>query len=745
MRNFILSTVFLTACLSAYSQAVGEWQAHLSYAESSKVVETPNKLFAIASGSLFSVDKDGTEIEIYSKENGLSDNGIVQIAYNEKNNCLLIAYENANIDLLYDDRLYNIPDFMHKTMPGNKTIYQIHFAGDYAYLATGIGVVVLNMAKVEIKENYTLKKDGVTLPVYGITTTETEVFASTSAGVYYGKLSDNLLDFSKWTLAGFPIGKQIVFFKDNLYLLTTIGIYRFDGASWTRLLESYSASDLTVSGDKLLVTTPTVLYAYTSDTECEEITGLQNAQSAVMLSGKTNTYVIAAKENGLVCIDDGQIQYSGIQPAGPLQNTVYWSQVAGNRLFFINGGIRGSGKTPVMILDIESGAWKNTPTTIAEATGLAVHPDDNTHFFVTSSSSGVFEFRNDELFLQHTYLTSEGVLEPMNLNPNSWLWLTSPVFFQGELWVANGFAPNSIKILKADGTWDKRAYSPISQKEGYRMIVDSNNRKWLLGSSHSGSKGLFVFDDTHYRYFSDRSDGENFSDSDGIIEISVFYAIAEDRTGAIWIGLEKGILVVNNPVDIFNENFRCSRIKVPLGDGSASYLLASERINAIAVDGGNRKWIGTETSGLYLVSPDGLETLHHFTVENSPLFSNRIMSLSIEHSTGLVFVGTDKGLLSYRSDATNGNPSYAEVHVFPNPVRPNYSGLISITGLVENSVVKITDISGNLLYEGISQGGQLSWDGLTGLGARVPTGVYLVFVSTRDGSQNSVTKIMIVR
>src|SRR5690606_17608765 len=119
----------------------------------------------------------------------------------------------------------------------------------------------------------------------------------------------------------------------------------------------------------------------------------------------------------------------------------------------------------------------------------------------------------------------------------------------------------------------------------------------------------------------------------------------------------------------------------------------------------------TEGAGVFLLSPDGTKEIHHFTTANSPIFSNNIASLSVDNKTGEVFIGTDLGIISYRSDATEGQENFSKVKISPNPVHSSYSGPITISGLMPNSTVKITDISGNLINEIISVGGQIVWNG----------------------------------
>jgi hypothetical protein len=225
------------------------------------------------------------------------------------------------------------------------------------------------------------------------------------------------------------------------------------------------------------------------------------------------------------------------------------------------------------------------------------------------------------------------------------------------------------------------------------------------------------------------------------------FSITEDRDGNIWVGTDQGPAVYFNPGKVFSSDLKAARIKIPRNDGSglADYLLGTETVTTIAVDGANRKWFGTMSSGAYLMSDDGKEEMLHFTSANSPMLSDNMVKISVNGLSGEVWFGTAEGIISYRGDATTGKDDYSGMYVFPNPVREDYAGPVTVTGLVEGSSVKITDISGNLVYETLSLGGQVTWDLQNYRSARVTTGVYLIFCSNADGSLTSVTKLLIIR
>ena len=272
------------------------------------------------------------------------------------------------------------------------------------------------------------------------------------------------------------------------------------------------------------------------------------------------------------------------------------------------------------------------------------------------------------------------------------------------------------------------------------------DHKWIICPR---GNGLFAFDVN--RTIDDISDDryEKFSvlESSGKIISDDVYSMAEDRAGNIWIGTDKGVVVYYSPSRVFDDNlFYGQQIIVPRNDGTglADILLGTEKVTAIAVDGANRKWLGTQKSGVFLVSEDGLEEIHHFTDENSPLLSNTITDIDINGENGIVYIGTSAGLISFKGKAIEGRENYSGIYVYPNPVRHDFEGEIVITGLVGNVNVKITDIAGNIVFETTALGGQAIWDGRSFSGDRVQTGVYLIFSTDEEGDKTNVTKLLVI-
>ena len=404
--------------------------------------------------------------------------------------------------------------------------------------------------------------------------------------------------------------------------------------------------------------------------------------------------------------------------------------------------------------------WINLPEQeIKDATGLRYvnmcsideDPTEPGHYFASSFGYGIYEFR-DGNFINH-YSIHNSPLETVVPSNNKYVRVPMVKFDnEGNLWCINTGVKNIVKILKKDGSWIELNYKPI---EWLPTIVEPviDSRGWLWITSLQGEPGIFCakLNGTPL----DTNDDESkiwlhrFTNQDGTsYDIYQVYALTEDRNGVIWVGTNTGLFVIDNPQKFFNDG-TFKQIKVPRNDGTglADYLLNGTYIKAIKVDGANRKWIGTNDNGIYLISADGLETIHHFTTENSPLPSNCIESIAINEKSGEVFIGTKMGIASYMSDATRPQDKLYEsnVYAYPNPVRANYNGNISIAGLTSDCNVKIVDTAGLLINEGTSSGGQYIWNGRNKRGEKVSGGVYYVLTYDEAGNEGVATKILITR
>ncbi|MDR3653991.1 MAG: two-component regulator propeller domain-containing protein [Paludibacter sp.] len=757
--------------------AMGKWQTHFAYNSVSQIAQSDTKIYAVSEGALFSVDKKDGEIEFYSKLNGLTGSNISQIEYSSLNQALVIVYSNGNIDLLKSGGITNIPDLYNKQMSSSKTVNQIQFYQNKAYLASDFGIVVLNLDKDEVADTYYIGPNAANEKVLNTTVNNGIIYALTASTIFQASIfNTQLVNYEFWSAAtGLPGSgdfQEISTFKGHLILLRGGKLYKQEtDNSWTQLLSSISPTNFNVSGSDLNVFASSSVYVADTLFNINTISNIGTITDAEYDTQSQTSY-FAANSLGIISykqVGSQSPEVNYYKPAGPAVNMPWDLTFMGKKLFMVPGGRWSTqNNTPGEIMMYENGIWTNIDySTIQSQTGhsvtdfmnVAVDTTDPTHFFVTSYGTGLYEFKNNTFYKWYNYLNSTIQGHPLVPNdPNDYSRLDGAIFDkQGNLFFCNSGVSASIKVLLSNGTWTQLKYPNATQETLGKILINNQNtnQKWVL-SVRSGT--VIVFDDNGT--ITDQTDDKsvyfpsfNFPelDSNGNTVITSVYAgsvysIAQDKNGVIWIGTEVGPFLFNNTSSVYNSDYTCSRIKIPRNDSTnlADYLLVDQAITAIAIDGANRKWLGTKRSGVYLMSENGQQTIQHFTASNSPLLSNNILSISINPVTGEVFFGTDQGLISYQSDASEAGSTFTNVHAYPNPVRQGYKGVITIAGLVENTQVKITDINGNLVCETVSNGSIATWDGKDVHGRRVSTGIYLAICANADGTQSTITKILVI-
>jgi hypothetical protein len=763
MKKLIYSFLLFIITSSAFAQAIGEWQTHLAYNNVTQTAPAGKLIYTLSDGALFSYNKEDESIRLLNKANILSDNNISYIKYSNANNALIIVYKNSDIDILINEEIYNIPDFMNKIMTQDKTLNSINISGDYAYLATNFGILILNIKKKEITNTYVLNKK-----VYASVIKENTIYAATENGLISGQITDNLLDNSNWKKINETVFNQLLFFENKIIGNQLYnGIYQFDENSKTfsQLISGYySFAD--VFDEKLIAgnTNSIVIFDHYNSFKYMD---LEDKFNHLSYSKNDNTYWGSNGESGLngYALVDNKLKknISSIKPNSPKRNLPYYMTFTNNRLLICGGGMTYNRlNNPGTIMMLEDNNWYSfqedgikdiTGLDYKDITSVIQDPNDSEHHFASSGGEGIYEFK-DKKFVK-LYSIDNSTLK--TILPND-LYRLNYIRTNGlqydknhNLWMVNSFVDNIINVLKDDGKWISFNHPALSGKPTFERII-FDKRGWAWVTSMRYEPGVFCFNTNGT--LEDTTDDQtrfigSFVNQDGtnLGKLNIL-SIAEDKNGAIWVGTEKGPIVINNPTKFFDDDFYCTQIKVPRNDGTnlADFLLANERISAICIDGANRKWIGTESNGIFLLSEDGLETIHHFSTSNSPLLSDKIQSLAINPNTGELYIGTDQGLISYMSDATEGGSSFSEsAHVYPNPVKPDYTGLITVTGLIRDSDVKVTDISGNLIYSGTSLGGQFTWNGKNSKGKRVASGIYLVLAADAEGKEGIATKILVIK
>lgn len=770
MRNLIKPILILCAlayAVSGFSQLeMGGWQTFFNYNNVSKIAESKDKIYALSDGNLFSVDKEYESIETYTKLTGLSDDNIINIAYCEKLNTMVIVYNNCNIDLLRNNSINNVPD-LKNTEVSSKKINNVTIRDKYAYLSCGFGITVVDIEKGEITDTYIIGDKGDYLSVNNLVFLNDTIYTSTIQGIKFASLyNKNLADFSQWEMLKnkqMPNEVSDIFTLNNqLFILTGDKILRVDNDSTiTSVLNTKGADEIITSG-KIIICKQDTLRAFNDSFEEEYAAGGDSMIITAIYSPSTNSYWASDFHT------DGQrilTQYdkagnikNTFVPKGPFSGSVAALHYQGGKLITCSGGPwETPSNNPGIIQIYENGNWSIISGTaidkaMADSTGgfadvmdVALDPTDNSHLFA-ASWHGVFEFQNGEL-VHHHWKDN-----PFFRQGNTKNLITDGITFDkdGNLWILHMKNSYPVTVMTPQKKWYGLSYPEIEKKETLKeLYVDSKGYLWVILPRED--KGVFCAylnktplnsnDDSHII----RS---NFNDKDGhTITPNAIRCIAEDKDGVIWIGTSNGPMLIPDASKYFSSDFVIDRIKITRADNSnyADYLLENEQVNAIVVDGSNRKWVGTYQSGLYLLSPNGTETIHHFTTENSPLSSNTIIDLAINDETGELYIATANGLLLYKSDATKSMKSYKDVFAYPNPVRENFDGPVTISGLMENSLVRMSDTEGRIIHQGRSNGGTYVWDGNDLNGRRVDTGIYFVYAALDDGTYSMVTKIAFIK
>ena len=764
IRKLFALLAILLITNTGYSE-IGEWKLYPSYHNATYCQMAGDKLYILASGALYSYNKSDNEMRLYDKINTLSDIDITHIAYCNEIKALVIIYSNANIDVLYDnEEIYNLSDFKNKILP-DKKINNITIQGATAYLSTVFGVVDIDLENLEFRNTYNTGLDTQYTYIFN-----GRLYTATKSGLYYCETSKNMLDKSNWEKVNNSVIKTIRELNGKLYCLTEEGKFAeiITQSNTLRVVDgndnySYFYQD----GDNLIAVSSKRIVELTSNGS-NKICDLDKKYNFILKD--KDTFWCCSGYDGVVesFVENKTIKAKSepLLPNSPIRNYCEFMKfTSDDKLLVAGGNLNYFDVTfydgTLMEYDYNNYKWINLPEdTIKKATGLRYvnicsvdeDPTEPGHYFASSFGYGLYEFR-DGKFVKH-YSFNNSSLESAVPNNKAYVRVSSVKFDEeGNLWCINTTnVDNIVKILKKDGEWVSLNYKDIEYKETMvHPYIDS--RGWLWIVSLQSETGIFCakLNGTPF----DTSDDESkiwlhkFTNQDGVsYDIYQVYALTEDHNGSIWVGTNTGVFVIDNPKEFFKEG-TFKQIKVPRNDGTglADYLLSGTYIKSIEVDGANRKWIGTNDNGVYLISADGLETIHHFTTENSQLPSDCIESIAINGKSGEIFIGTDKGIASYMSDATRPEEKLenSNIYAYPNPVKADYSGNISIVGLTHDCNVKIVDANGFLINEGNSNGGMYSWNGRNQRGEKVASGVYYVLTYDSFGNEGVATKILVTR
>ena len=784
MKRIILVFWSLITVVSLGAQTpIGKFSAHVPLMSFHSVAVADDYVYAAADNGLLLLEKstmneEHPALSSWSKVEGLSDIDIVKVFYDRNHKALIICYANGNIDVVKEDKLYNVSNVKDKQITGSKVLSHIRMYDGQIYLVYPFGVVIFNPEDLVIEDSWFTKKEGAQYVAYDMAVTDDRYFVSTDHGIFsLPKHHSTPANFMDWEL-DLDIENctysHLATFNDKVYAIkhNTSGneddtLFVKNPGGWESTGRAYGlVNSLSVTDAEMAITNwdyvqtmdadmnPTFLAFWYSDNN------YPNCQETVidgeLLWAADRTY-------GLVQYNRTYFSYRYYIINGPFSSATEAICSYNGITAVVPGSRKGSGYAPCWLHPSLSWfgnqEWHSNPyeflnydtaSASYDLNNVIINPKDETEWFVASWGNGLFRCK-DQHVVQHFNYQNSG-LEATSEGGKTFV---SGLGFdkKGNLWMTNSCCAKMLKMLEPNGTWHSYNIGSGVVTSGFQnviaehLLVDSRGYKWITYPREDALNRYHLVAFTENGTYDNLGD-DKFArvDMNAAAEVnsSTVYCLAEDLNGEIWIGTDKGIKYIKYPSKIFDGTVYPKNILLEQ-DGYVSVLLEFEEITAIAVDGANRKWIGTSKAGVFLMSDDGQKQLLHFTAEDHPLFSNQITAISVDPLSGEVFFGTSKGLVSYRGTATGGFETYEELPVYPNPVRHGYSGPVAVNGLKANSLCKITDASGRLVWQGYSNGGELIWNCVDLFGKRPATGVYYVMCSDNEtGKEKIVAKFLFV-
>lgn len=758
--------------VKSYAQQIpiGGWQHHLPNNEIVSVDQAGNIIYAATEYGILKYDKDFNSIEKIDKVDGLSDFGIKIIRYDEQRDYLLVGYDNGTIDIVSGNQFMAVTDIEQSNILGSKSVNQFLISGTRNYISTGFGVVVFDMEQFIILDTWFIGPEGSMLNVHEFLQWEDNYYAATEAGLLKAERNaPNLADFQYWQpVEGLPPGEyyDIDQVGNNLITRMTANgsdtIYYHNGSQWNILNPSgmddffQPKTGIRESNNKLIITSrgQTLIFdASLNLTEDIRSYDNQSSQSLDAFFDSEGILWIGDRRNALIKRPAGG-EFEIINPESPRTNEAFGLAHADNTLWVAPGAVLNGFQNAwndrgVFVYDQKEWKWFvkwffPDMSNIRDIHHVTIDPGNSSIAYGSAWSGGVLVFDSNEGLTEiydetnSSLQTRSGVGDIVRVGGTAF-------DREGNLWVSNSDADHFISVRKTDGTWMSFPHDGLITGNHTlgNIIVDDYNQKWI---HMPRGGGLMVFqEETLEQGTSFEVASLGTQEGNGGLPSSITTALAKDKDGYIWVGTNEGVVVFYSPQRALSDQPISAQSIIVVQDGFAGRLFENETINTIFVDGANNKWFGTRNSGAFLLSPDGRETILHFTVDNSPLPSNNIIDITANDDTGEVYFATDLGLVSYRAFATEGGATHSNVYAYPNPVNPGYDGFIAVKGLVANARVKITDIAGNLVYDDFAEGGQFVWDGRDVFGNKPASGVYLVFSTDPQGEETMVTKIMFLK
>ena len=757
-----MKKTFLLLLFSAisFSQTNRLWKGYYSYNEIIDLSFGTSKVVAATENALFSKNTLSGSVTIKNSIDGFKPQTITAIYYSQNYGLTFTGNDNGFLIITKDDgTIINKVDIINEVPvpPNMKTINHFYEFDDKIYIATNYGISVIKLNNLEFKETYYIGSSGEDVPVLQTTVFNGFIYAVTpSQGIKRAATTNpNLIDFSQWQTFDNGFWKGITNFNNQLVALNTNQIiYRYNGTVFQQVFVLPQQGIKFISNATHLVVTCNnhvfVLdFLFSVLAQITQIPDTQNLFSCAITIG--DALFIGTKNDGLFQTQLSNLSvFESLSPNGPLQNSIFRLKKTPKFLWAIYGGYDRTydpnlRETSISKFSTNMGWEFIDSQDLLGATSLGnitANPNNQDEIYVASHHNGLLKITNNTITLFNQNNTGTDGLQNQQLVTPAYvsIRINGPAFDKdNNLWLTNALTTKPLKVLRTNGQWQSYDFSTLltnaAGEQFAPLVIDKNDTKWLPGY---GTNGLMAFNEKLNNKFIKLD-----LDSGNIPSLDV-RCLAIDNNNQLWIGTFRGLRTLS--VDRFlGETELTANAIIIEEDGLAQELFFQQSILDIAVDGANNKWISLASAGIFQVSPNGQQTLNRFTTANSPLPSNNILDIEIDDATGEVFFATDKGLMSYLGVNTKASDNLANVFVYPNPVRPGFDGTVKISGLIDNANIKITDIEGNLVHEATSEGGTIEWNTSAFGKYKVASGVYMIFISSEDGLETKVKKVMIIR
>ena len=741
------------------------WTGYFSYASLKSISQGNDKIYAAAENSIFIYDLSTQETETISTINGLSGKEITTAYYSENYGLYVVGYKNGLIEIVIDgnENILKVVDIREKLTipPDSKQINHFYEYNDKLYISTGYGISVYNMGALEFGDTYYIGNLGGQIAVTQTTVLGDLIYASTSNnGIKSALVNDeNIIDYQQWTTSSLGGYKGIQTLGTELYALNNTNIlFKQDSDLGFIEIDSFSSSviDFGAQSNILTITTENSIQAFEEGynllAEVNNLMGYDyTLQSGFYFN---NIFYLGTSTLGMLVVPESPQEALQVLPAGPLYNQPFSIDASPGQLWVSYGDVDLTFNpfplTRKGISNFKNEAWKNIKydslidqlgvNDVNDLVYVKINPENPFVTYMSSYQKGLLKLNGQEPSILYNETNS-----PMDIaleNEDEGIRVYGADFDREQnLWFVQSKIDNGLLKLTPDGQFQTIDISNIIDAESelaLSKVAVSRTGYVFFGAVENG---LIGYNPTTNQF---NKIGEGLGS--GNLPTTDIKALVFDNQNRLWIGTRKGLRVLYSVGSFFESGAETdAQPIIILEDGVPQELLFLQSITDIEVDGSNNKWISTATSGVFYLSSNGQETLLRFTSDNSPLPSDNVLDIAIDDSSGKVYFATNDGLVAFNGTSTAARDDLENVYAFPNPVRPNFTGNVTIEGLTAKANVKITDITGNLVFETTSEGGSVQWDTNAFGKYKVASGVYLILITSDDNLQTKVAKIMIIR